>query len=776
MSSAYPVSIRQLRGRMARSILFLSLPISLIPVLVLGSMFFLFRANLIAARIPSAQQASLDRLPTGYLLAGALLFILALVVTGLLTWLAAHYLTRPLNDLVSTMSLFVQGNREQRASIDKPNEIGTLARLFNQMANELSDPDRMLSSGETEQSIGNRQAINQLSQLATLGKELDDFLSRALDLIAGHYGCSFAGVYLLERAGPLGPNLAVLRHSNSSAEFAATPLAKRFEQKAIDVDTSATMDWMIRKAIDSMRTQVGPPVEDPGMLEAAFPLIKGEQFLGVLDLFTGQKTTEGSSGSFSSRMLSDLEAIANIVALAIANTAPQDQEDRTNQATDAGQEFNLLETELIYQASHPIAQAETVQQVFDDAAKVLYGSPYNSAILMKDDALEPGKLHIVHRGFSQSSPKRSRISSLDSSDQTPTGDVETGISMDTIAPFFVSPEQLTPRPVIVTDINASPLPQELLEVPRQMGCDTVAFIPVLRAEQVVALLALGKSSMGITLPPFTMQTLGPYINLIELMVMALEKIQTKQGTQRILAELRTIWNISQTISEETNLGILFREIHKQVKTVMGELYSFTIALFDAETDTIRIPYMVEAGKQVEASPFALGEDLISILVYKRRPILLVEDAEAKARALGVWVTDFPARSWLGVPLLFGGEVIGAIIVQDNEHEHRFSEDDEHLLSTLAAQAAVVVRNAWLLETTHHRTEKERLLNEITARIRRSVDIQTILKVTADELGAALGARRAHIEITRPRLLEPASPDSLTYRSQHSFDEPKEASE
>jgi GAF domain-containing protein len=270
-----------------------------------------------------------------------------------------------------------------------------------------------------------------------------------------------------------------------------------------------------------------------------------------------------------------------------------------------------------------------------------------------------------------------------------------------------------------------------------------------------------------------MQTLGPYINLIELMVMTVEKIQTQQGTQRRLAELQTMWNISQTISGETDLGTLFRVIHEQVEFVMGEINSFAIALYDAELDSIQIPYMVEAGRKVEVAPFPLGEGLTSIVIRTRRPLLLVADTEAKARALGARVAGVPARSWLGVPLLFGGEVIGAIIAQDIDHDYRFNEEDEHLLSTLAAQVAVVVRNAWLLETTRLRAEQERLLNDITAKIRRSVDIQTILKTTADELGAALGARRAHIEITRPGLLEPAAIDSSTNDLPDSIDESEE---
>jgi GAF domain-containing protein len=225
----------------------------------------------------------------------------------------------------------------------------------------------------------------------------------------------------------------------------------------------------------------------------------------------------------------------------------------------------------------------------------------------------------------------------------------------------------------------------------------------------------------------------------------------ESSADRQLAELQTLWNISQAVSAaaviETDLKPLFQTIHRQVEAVMGDLNSFAIALYDSEADAIRIPYMYEDGQMVDIAPFPLGEGLSSVVVRTRSPLMLVEDTERKARQLGAVTIGVPAKSWLGVPMLFGGEVVGLIIAQDIMSEHRFDEEDQRLLSTLATQIAVVVRNARLLETSRQRADVEHLVNEITAKIRRARDMQGILQTTADELGAALGARRAHIRIS-----------------------------
>jgi GAF domain-containing protein len=304
------------------------------------------------------------------------------------------------------------------------------------------------------------------------------------------------------------------------------------------------------------------------------------------------------------------------------------------------------------------------------------------------------------------------------------------------------------------------LPQALMDLlvnyfARQLGCASAGLVPVLRGGELAALLVLGRhgeisdpSTDGqIPVPaPLTPDRLAPYASLAELAVAALVRISSTLSAQHKLAELQIISNISQAISLESNLAPLYPIIHQQLESVMGQISSFAIALYDTASDTIRVPYLHEEGALMEIPAFPMGEGLTSIVLRTRKPLLLVENVEEQTNALGVISAGPPARSWLGVPMLYAGEVIGAIIVQDIHQEHRFNEEDQNLLSTLAAQIAVVVRNARLLESTQRRAAQERYLNEITARIRRAPDIQSILKTTAEELGTALGVQQAQIRL------------------------------
>jgi signal transduction protein with GAF and PtsI domain len=176
------------------------------------------------------------------------------------------------------------------------------------------------------------------------------------------------------------------------------------------------------------------------------------------------------------------------------------------------------------------------------------------------------------------------------------------------------------------------------------------------------------------------------------------------------------------------------------------------------TNLVSIPYMVEGDQMLEIAPFPLGEGLTSILIRTGKPLFLVEDVEQQAIALGAKVVGKLAKSWLGVPLLIGNEAVGAMIVQDVDQEGRFTEDNLRFMTTLSAQVAVVVRNANLLDRASKNAERQHNVVEISNRIRRSIDIETILKNTALEMGSLFNARRVKVELKLDEL-SPALPKS-----------------
>jgi GAF domain-containing protein len=212
-----------------------------------------------------------------------------------------------------------------------------------------------------------------------------------------------------------------------------------------------------------------------------------------------------------------------------------------------------------------------------------------------------------------------------------------------------------------------------------------------------AIIIMGSREKG----AITQTSLQPFAALLELVTTALEKVTALQSTQQRLQDLQILNDFSQAIGNETNPSKLYRLIHEEIKKIVGDI-AFYIALFDAETELIEIPYLYEGDAPMQVDPFPLGEGLTSIVIRTRQPLMLVEDTEQRAKALGARTIGEAAKSWLGVPLTIGGEVVGVLTVQDVEKEHRFSEDDLRLLTTLSTQIAGVIHNSRLLDESQRR--------------------------------------------------------------------------
>lgn len=215
--------------------------------------------------------------------------------------------------------------------------------------------------------------------------------------------------------------------------------------------------------------------------------------------------------------------------------------------------------------------------------------------------------------------------------------------------------------------------------------------------------------------------------------------------QRRVAELEVINRVSQAVSQMLRLKVLYRVIHTQLNRVLGEVDMY-IALYDPNTDQISLPYISEQHQLLKMESISFGQDLTSQVIRTRQSLLLMNEAECEAAAPGEKQIGRRSKSWLGVPMLVGNDVIGMITVQDPLHEHRFTEEDAALLLTIASQIATAIQNSRLMEQIQNVARREHLIREITAKVRRTPDIHSTLEVSAQELGRALNVSSASIRL------------------------------
>jgi nitrate/nitrite-specific signal transduction histidine kinase len=101
------------------------------------------------------------------------------------------------------------------------------------------------------------------------------------------------------------------------------------------------------------------------------------------------------------------------------------------------------------------------------------------------------------------------------------------------------------------------------------------------------------------------------------------------------------------------------------------------------------------------------------------------------------------KSEIAIPIAAGDEVLGVLDVQQNIVDG-VTQADAEILQPIADQIAILVRNARLLARVWQQAERKDLIAFIGQKIQQTTAMEDALRVTARELGRALGSRETRV--------------------------------
>lgn len=102
-----------------------------------------------------------------------------------------------------------------------------------------------------------------------------------------------------------------------------------------------------------------------------------------------------------------------------------------------------------------------------------------------------------------------------------------------------------------------------------------------------------------------------------------------------------------------------------------------------------------------------------------------------------------------VPIKLRGQTIGVLNIKATSKNREFSRDELNLIRSVTDRLALALENARLFEETTQRAERERLVTEITGKIRSHNDPQAMIETAIQELRTVLGASRVNIITQKP---------------------------
>lgn len=184
------------------------------------------------------------------------------------------------------------------------------------------------------------------------------------------------------------------------------------------------------------------------------------------------------------------------------------------------------------------------------------------------------------------------------------------------------------------------------------------------------------------------------------------RIELEQRLAARATELEIINGMGQVLAQQLELQAVIDLVGDKIREILHP-ETIDIRLYDRRSNLIHTPYQYDAGHRIIKQPFPLGRGLTSRVIESRRPLLLGTDQEAQA--LGAIQTyrdpndpdEAVTESFLGVPIIVGDDVIGALDVQSYQ-QHAYGQADVRLLTTLAASMGVAIQNTRLFAAERQR--------------------------------------------------------------------------
>ena len=263
------------------------------------------------------------------------------------------------------------------------------------------------------------------------------------------------------------------------------------------------------------------------------------------------------------------------------------------------------------------------------------------------------------------------------------------------------------RPVLINDLDTEATRyitgyrhmKRLLEDGSEARApQSMIYLPLIAQDRILGVL----SAQSFHKNAYTEQDLSLLENLAAYTTIALDNAsayrlvnEREHEVRERAAELVTINRITQALSAaQLDPTALIQLVGEQVREVFRAPIAY-VALLDRATMMLHFPYTF--GEEASSRPF--GEGLTSRIIRTSAPLLINEDMAGKRTQLGIEAIGVQAASYLGVPIVAGGETVGVLSVQTTEQENRFTEADQRLLTTIAGAVGVALHNARLFEET-----------------------------------------------------------------------------
>jgi two-component system NtrC family sensor kinase len=450
---------------------------------------------------------------------------------------------------------------------------------------------------------------------------------------------------------------------------------------------------------------------------ASAPIYIDDEIAGVLILLSA------TPGFFTPDYKERLEALTSQVALSVKNA----------RAHEAKHDLQVLSEALrdTTAALHSTLNAEKVMEIILE--NIGRAVPYDAANIM---LVEAGIGHVAcSQGYNEPEARES-LRTL----RFPIAETPNLQQMVTAG-----------QPCIIPDMRTYPGKIDSQKIIRSRS---YVGVPIRLAGKVVGFLNLESHT-----PCFYTSDHAEQLQIFaEQVAVAIRNSELFEDERRERLTSQTLQKTAETLASSVNLEDVLDRVINLLREIVDYNYATVMLL---ETTLLRPVATYDGSKpsQTHSTSFAYAEFPLLEEVLTSGELMVIPDTRLDARQIQPRSEATEIRTWVGAPLVASDTIIGLLTIGSDE-PHAFSTYDLKAIRAFAQQAALAVRNAYIIiELDKNLTE----LREAQARLMRAARLSAAGETAAgvahqinNPLGVIIG--QAHM------LLTDLPPDSQAYQA------------
>jgi two-component system, NarL family, sensor histidine kinase DevS len=225
---------------------------------------------------------------------------------------------------------------------------------------------------------------------------------------------------------------------------------------------------------------------------------------------------------------------------------------------------------------------------------------------------------------------------------------------------------------------------------------------------------------------------------------------------REIDRLRALVETGIAISSELSLDGVLERIVEAAARVTGAQYA-ALGVIDPRGSGLErfVTYGISQEVHAQIGDPPHGRGILGVLIHDAQPLRL-HDLTEDPRSVGFPPGHPSMHTFLGVPIMLRGVAYGNLYLTEKAGD--FTDEDEELVTLLAAQAAVAVENARLYESATTWSQQLESLNEVGAALVSELELERLLDLIAKRLRQLIEARLVIIVLPAGEALRIAAAD------------------